>query len=93
MVCCSSNSCQQHQFQTLLQGHQLDDDVKKALAVLFSVNSTTADAAIDDVVDENGTEQVDDVNSDENEEIVDVNDYINDFVQSEHEGTVGQDDL
>lgn len=77
----------------MLQGHQLDDDVKKALAVLFSVNSTTADAAIDDVVDENGTEQVDDVNSDENEEIVDVNDYINDFVQSEHEGTVGQDDL
>ncbi|MCJ1264243.1 hypothetical protein MMC22_004114 [Lobaria immixta] len=92
MRCCS-NSCQQHQFQPLLQGHQLDDDVKKALAVMLSVNNTTADAAIDDVVDENETEQAEDVNSDENEEIADVNDYIDDFVQSEHEGTVGQHDL
>src|ERR1700722_3741170 len=31
------------QFQTLLQSHQLDDDVRKALNVLFCVNETPAD--------------------------------------------------
>lgn len=54
---------------------------------MFCVNNTTEDAAFDDVVDE--TEEAEDANSDENEEIIDVNDYVNDFVQSDHEGTLG----
>ena len=35
------DSRQQHQFQTLLQEHQLDDDVKKALSVIFCANTRT----------------------------------------------------
>ena len=37
------DSRQQHQFQTLLQEHQLDDDVKKALSVIFCANTRTND--------------------------------------------------
>lgn len=54
---------------------------------MFCVNNTTEGADFDDVVDE--TEEAEDANSDENEEIIDVNNYVNDFVQSDHEGTPG----
>ena len=40
------DSRQQHQFQTLLQEHQLDDDVRKALSVVFCTN--TANTSIND---------------------------------------------
>ena len=39
------DSRQQHQFQTLLQADQLDDNVKKALAVAFCVNTTAEHGA------------------------------------------------
>ena len=39
------NARQQHQIQTLLKANQLDDNVKKALAVIFSADSTEADEA------------------------------------------------
>ena len=38
----------QHQFQTLLQEHQLDDDIRKALAVVFCSNIADADDDDDD---------------------------------------------
>ena len=62
---------QQHQFQTLLQSHQLGDDVKKALAVAFCVNITNE--AIDNVIDKtvNGNE--------ENKEIIDVKEFSDKF--------------
>ena len=34
---------EQHQFQTLLQEHQLDDDIRKALAVVFCANTIDDD--------------------------------------------------
>ena len=56
------DSHQQHQFQTLLKADQLDDDVKKALAVVFCANEAN---------------EVDEVDEVENKDIVDVRDYIN----------------
>ena len=58
------NSRQQHQFQTLLKTDQLDDNVRKALAVIFCANKV-------DQVDE-----VDEADEVENKNIVDVKDYM-----------------
>ena len=67
---------QQHQFQTLLKPEHLDDNLRKAFAVIFCAN-TTANDVVDKLADE--VDEVDevDVNSevDENENIVDVRDY------------------
>ena len=66
------NSRSQQQFQTLLKADQLDDNLRKALAVIFCANTKPNNAAEDvDEVDEV------DVNSevDEDENIVDVRDY------------------
>ena len=55
----------------MLQDHQLDKDVKKALAVTFYVN--TADKAIDDAVDKTV-----DANE-ENKKIINVVEFSNEF--------------
>ena len=68
---------QQHQFQTLLKADQLDDDVKKALAVIFSANSTEANEInVDSEVDVDSKVDMDS-EVEKNENIVDVRDYIN----------------
>ena len=64
------NARQQHQFQTLLKANQLDDNVKKALAVVFRANKAEKVNGIDEV------DEVDEVEIEENENIVDVRDYI-----------------
>ena len=58
------DSRQQHQFQTLLKADQLDDNVKKALAVIFCANE----------VDE--ADEVDEDDEVGNKDIVDVRDYM-----------------
>ena len=70
---------QQHQFQTLLQGHQLDEDVKKALAIAFCVNTAnkTIDKAIDNTIDEDVNEIVNE--NKENEKIINVKEFSNKF--------------
>ena len=62
---------QQYQFQTLIQDHQLDKDVKKALAIIFYVN--TANKAINNAVD-----KIVDANK-ENKEIINVKEFSNKF--------------
>ena len=62
---------QQHQFQILLQNHQLDKDIKKILSVMFCVN--TANKAIDNAVDKTV-----DINK-ENKEIINVEKFSNKF--------------
>ena len=53
------DSRQQHQFQTLLQSHQLNKDVKKALVVAFCINTANESSeAINDAVDEGVDETV-----------------------------------
>ena len=64
---------QQHQFQTLLQDHQLDKDVKKALTVTFCVN-----IAINKSVDDEGVDAIVDANE-ENKEIIDVKEFFDEF--------------
>ena len=59
---------QQHQFQILLQNHQLDKDVKKVLAVTFCVN-TTIKEGVNETVNAN----------EENEEIIDVEKFSDEF--------------
>ena len=81
---------QQHQFQTLLQDHQLDEDVKKALAVAFCIN--TADKVIDKRIDKAIDKDIDkaineDVNktvngNEENKEIIDVKEFSNKFSET-----------
>ena len=73
------NSRQQHQFQTLLKTEHLDDDLKKAFAVIFCAN-TTANDVVDELASE--VDEVDEIDKvdvdsevDENENIVDVKDY------------------
>ena len=70
------DSQQQHQFQTLLQDHQLDKDIKKALAVIFCVN-----IAIGEGVNNKGVNRIVDGNekNKENEEIIDVKEFSNKF--------------
>ena len=58
-----NDSCQHHQFQTLLKADQLDDNVNKALAAIFCANEVDKD--------EVDKEKVDEV---ENKDIVDVRD-------------------
>ena len=66
------NSCQQHQFQTLLKVDQLDDNVRKTLAVMFYADE--ADQA--DEVDGVDALEVNEVDEVENKDIVDVRDYM-----------------
>ena len=80
------NSCQQHQFQTLLKAEHLDDDLRKAFAVIFCANSTANNEAndVDDVIDEladsadevDEVDEIDEVEVEKNENIVDVRDYM-----------------
>ena len=56
----------------MLKASQLDDDIKKALAVMFYAEE--ADEA--DEVDEVDASEVDEVDEVENKDIVDVRDYI-----------------
>ena len=64
------DSQQQYQFQTVLKASQLDEDIKKALAVMFYANK--ADEA--DEADE--VDEVDEIDEVENKNIVDVRDYM-----------------
>ena len=68
------DSRQQHQFQTLLKADQLDDNVKKALAVVFCANKANKTNEASEV---NKVDEVDKIDEVENEAIVDVRDYIN----------------
>ena len=63
----------QRQFQTLLKAEHLDDNLRKAFAVIFCVNTTVNNEAedVDDVVDK----LVNEVDEDKNKNIVDVRDY------------------
>ena len=67
-----NDSRQQHQFQTVLKASQLDNDIKKALAVMFYANEGDEDSEVDV---ENEVDVDSEVEKDEN--IVDVRDYIN----------------
>ena len=62
---------QQYQFQTLLQDHQLNKDIKKALAVTFYVNTAneTINNAVDKTIDAN----------EENKEIINVKNFFDKF--------------
>ena len=77
------NSLQQHQFQTRLKAKHLDDNIKKALAVVFCANeankATKANKAnkIDEVDEVDEVDKVDEIDKVENKDIVDVRDYIN----------------
>ena len=84
------DSRQQHQFQTVLKASQVDDDIKKALAMMFYADEVDVDSKVDvdSEVDINSKVDVDskvdmdsevDVDSEveKNEDIVDVRDYIN----------------
>ena len=66
----SDDSQQQHQFQTVLKASQLDDDIKKALAVMFYTDKVADEVDVDSEVDVD-----DEVEKDKN--IVDVRNYIN----------------
>ena len=68
------NACQQHQFQTPLKADQLDDNVKKALAVVFCANKVNEIDELDNIdeVDEDGVGS--EVEKDKN--VVDAKDYI-----------------
>ena len=73
---------QQHQFQTLLQDHQLDKDIKKALTVAFCVNTInkTINKAINNVVDKGVDKTVkENEENKENKEIINVKTFSNKF--------------
>ena len=64
----------------MLKADQLNEDIKKALAVVFCTNKADKADEIDEVdkVDEvNEVDDVDEVEVKKNEDIVDVRDYIN----------------
>ena len=63
------NSQSQEQFQMLLKTDQLDDDIKKALAVIFCVNKV-------DEIDAVNEDEVDKVDKVENDNILEVKDYM-----------------
>ena len=63
------DSCHREQFQTLLKADQLDEDIKKALAVVFRANKVDEIDEIDEVNEFDKVEV-------ENKDIVDVRDYI-----------------
>ena len=66
----SDDSRQQHQCQTVLKASQLEDDIKKALAVMFYTDELADEVDVDSEVDVD-----DEVEKDKN--IVDVRNYIN----------------
>ena len=68
------DSRQQHQFQTLLKADKLDDNVKKALAVIFCANEVDEDKVDKEKIDE--IDEVHEVDKVENIDIMDVRDYI-----------------
>ena len=73
------NDLQQHQFQTVLKASQFDENIKKALAVMFYANETNeADEVdgVDEVDDVNRVNEVDEIDEVENKKIVDVKDYM-----------------
>ena len=70
------NSRQQHQFQTLLKADQLDNNLRKALAVIFCAN-TIVDNEADNKVDKVDNKVDVDSEVEKNENIVDVKDYVN----------------
>ena len=65
------DSQSQEQFQTLLKADQLDDDIKKALAVIFCANEIDEVDEVDEVDED---DVVSEVEKDEN--IVDARDYM-----------------
>ena len=60
------DSQSREQFQTLLRASQLDNDIKKALAVMFCANEVDVDSEVDVDVDSK---------DEKDENIVDVRDY------------------
>lgn len=64
----------------MLQSHQINEDIKKALMVAFCVTTT------------NGNGNENEIEPDQIEEIIDVNNYIDNFDQSEDKRPIGQDD-
>ena len=72
-----NDTCQQHQFQTLLKTNQLDDNIKKALAVVFCANKANKANKVDEFDDVDGVDKVNEIDEIENKDIVDVRDYIN----------------
>ena len=68
----------------LLQDHQLDKDIKKALTVAFCVNTAdeAIDKAIDETIDKGVNETVD--GNEENKEIIDVKKIFNKFSETDN---------
>ena len=65
------DSRQQHQFQTLLKAEHLDNDLRKAFAVIFCANTTANEAGEVDEID--GVDEIDDDSEvEEDEDVVDV---------------------
>ena len=62
---------QQQQFQTLLQDHQLHENIKKTLVVMFYVNT-----AIDKGIDDKGVNKIVD-GIEKNKEIINVKEFSN----------------
>ena len=58
-----------------MKSDQLDDNVKKALAVIFCANKVNEDDEVDRVDEVNEVDKVDEVDEVENKNIVDVRDY------------------
>ena len=71
------DSRSQQQFQRLLKANQLDDNVKKAIAVVFCGNTATANKTDNKVDEMDGMDEVDAGSEvEENEDIMDVKDYM-----------------
>ena len=78
--------CHQQQFQTLLKADRLNEDIKKALTVVFrankidEINEIDEIDEIDEVKEANEVDEVDEVDMDskieKNKDIIDVRDYI-----------------
>ena len=70
---------QQHQFQILLQNHQLDKNDKKTLAIVFCVNTAdkAIDKTIDKAIDKSVNETVDE--NEKNKEIINIKKFSNEF--------------
>lgn len=62
--------CQQQQFQTLLKINQLGNNVKKALAVMFYVNTTANNDGINAIIN-----NIDEI-AENNKDIVDIENYM-----------------
>ena len=64
----------------LLQDHQLDENIKKALAIAFCVN--TADEAINKAIDKDVNETVD--GNEENKEIINIEEFSDEFSETDN---------